>query len=60
MSKWKIRFRAQNGVAEAMVTANTLEAAEDAFKLHLLEHNIFGVILKTTPMGVHGSPDPTA
>lgn len=60
MNKWRIKFRAQNGVAEATATASTLEAAEDAFKLYLLEHNIFGVILKTTPMQMHGSPDPLA
>lgn len=59
MTKWLIKFRSGNGLAQAMVSAATKEAAEDRFQLHLYENNLFGVIINTSIM-VHGGPAPTA
>lgn len=51
MTIWTIRYRASNGVAELEVEAGTLEGAEDAFQLWLLENQEFGVALSITPSG---------
>lgn len=49
MTKWNIKYRHATGVSVLHVEADTREEAEDYFAEVIVDNDMFGVIVKTTP-----------